>query len=823
MKKFKKVFLSTTSLLSMITLVGCKEIDNNNTSKKDEITVEEVKQEGLNQSYHVLEEIDFSNVKLTINYSNKTSRELTKGEVDIASENAKTDTEFVLYTSELSKQSAGSLQTGDYKIECSLKEETFKTRYTLCTVKVVDTYKDLYTLTQFNEPKSIIEWKNNINSSSQDSETSFKVKDDTYVIGDDNEFIYKPETLLLKKDSKTPTAISANIPLNVSITDLNNKVVQPGLTTYTFNQSTNGIKFSNTQIGNTFKIEYTPKEFEQTNDEALSLNVRVEDGYNAYCALDLGRLNLLSDQHIQDVIKDGPQDHVLDGYQIYNKNYELTHVYDKQAQNKLKTVHTYQIWKDFLSAKDQKDLNEINGIYLHNDIEITQDDIPVEYFISEEEAKDMANDTFSAGTLRDFSFVYSHFLIDSDFNFNGNYFNLDFTKIKPGRTNSGFDGANFWYKQNQSNVQMGHSAAFVFTNKIENSGSKHKTTMKNVQSIGNIGGALDVKPSTNTDDTSKTEKDPNQAIIDDAAGGLIFLKSCYGQTTIDNFIIKNYLIGLFPSGEVSYKCMEIKNGRVYNCFNSGIFSYCSTENELKNCEFKRFGGPIIFLNSRKWRSNEKDYYGASGIKIDKDCVFENYVDGTEPWFVINKATQTAAGITGMFETLMNSYLSSIIYKDDSDANASAKMNLIMVGLDNGFLAATEKTRVKCDMEGYNSFSTYDAATSDTFTSTASDIRTTFPYSIAGGMPIIRTMNKGDEKSKDIFGAVYPGSDQDTSHPAGIYKADALNDYHMPQTDGTQMFPNGNTLCGDYLQIFYPIANSQVEVAMLLTMHQLNLG
>lgn len=379
----------------------------------------------------------------------------------------------------------------------------------------------------------------------------------------------------------------------------------------------------------------------------------------------------------------------------------------------------------------------------------------------------------------------------------------------------------YWYSQNQASVRMGHSAAFVFTNKLDGSNNSKTTSIKNIETIGNIGSALDIKVEKD-DSSTTTEKDPNQAKIDDAAGGLIFLKSNFGLTSIDNFIIKNYQIALFPSGEYSNKTMVAGNGRIYDCFNSAVFSYCSTENEFKNCTFKRFGGPALFLNSNQVTRDSKKYIGATSIKLDKDCEVENYVDGTEPWFAINGATELATQVRSSFELLMNSYAASIVYKfknEKDETKPITKMNLVLAGLDNGFLNATVPTRVGCEIEGYTPFSTFDAqtkgSTNQTFTSTASEIRTTFP-NVSKLAPIVRCVNK--DQTKDVLGSVYQKqSDSDTT-PQGLYKADGfdLSSYHMPYTDGTSLLPNGNILTGDYLQLFYPMGTT--EIAMILTMH-----
>ena len=62
---------------------------------------------------------------------------------------------------------------------------------------------------------------------------------------------------------------------------------------------------------------------------------------------------------------------------------------------------------------------------LHNDISITKDDIPSEYFWSEEELKGTGSES-AIGSLKDFACVYFRILSNEDsFTLDGNYFTVN--------------------------------------------------------------------------------------------------------------------------------------------------------------------------------------------------------------------------------------------------------------------------------------------------------------------------------------------------------------------------------------------------------------
>lgn len=50
---------------------------------------------------------------------------------------------------------------------------------------------------------------------------------------------------------------------------------------------------------------------------------------------------------------------------------------------------------------------DVNAVYMHNDIEVKVEDLPSDYFVTTGEAGAY---TKADGSLRDYSFLYTHYL-----------------------------------------------------------------------------------------------------------------------------------------------------------------------------------------------------------------------------------------------------------------------------------------------------------------------------------------------------------------------------------------------------------------------------
>ena len=430
MKRFGLVMLSVLMLLLSVVLFAC--------NKKDEKEVSSVTLEGLKDAYYITEEVDLSSVKLNVVYDDESTDTLDKFEVDLAeNEQPKEGTEFILYTNGLI--SADGLREGEYQISCLIVGESEPRA--LKTVEVNEDMSLVYNLGEFSKPQFVQDYEDNLSVSEASGdvidaegyeETAFMSTGDVYAVGDDNEFIFKPKFNLISKATGTP--VSADIAVNVSLKDEETDEVV-GSEIYSFNEETYGFSFTESAIGKTFTLTMTPTDWDLTELEMnpIEFTFSVNDGYNVYDALDLGRINLFNDtaERLQAIKANG----YLGG--TYSTSVRKIFFFGADAQTPYSNLNYYDLWEEFLTEKGEENLEEINGVYLHGNISVQMEDLPEEYFISREELS-YHNKTsdYALNSIRDFAFLYNHYLVDSEFVFNGNLFAVDFSDLKVGCSNA---------------------------------------------------------------------------------------------------------------------------------------------------------------------------------------------------------------------------------------------------------------------------------------------------------------------------------------------------------------------------------------------------
>lgn len=630
-------------------------------STEDEKTISSVSTSSFKNYYHVTETIDFNNVTVDVTYDDGSTQTLTEAEFDIPASEAAEQTQFIVYTDGLYSQTGGNLQTGAYTITCQIIGE--ETVYTLATVNVSQNVNLIYDLVLFAEPSFVTDYNDTIASTSATNENAFYLgsTDNAYTVGDDNAFVFKPRLSLISKNgTEVVEAEDYNVNLTVSIMSHGEWMPVEDDTYFTFQNFE--FDFTEAAIGNQFKIEMTPADFEKdmygNTVQPVIFEFTVQDGWNAYTADDIARINLVSDE-----VKSLLQQNKFSRSQSEKIFYENGVYVEK---------YYYDIWENYFLSKGYSadELVSVNAVYMHNDITVTPQDLPSDYFVTTGEAGAY---TKADGSLRDYSFLYTHYL-NEDFTFNGNYFKLDVSDIPLGYSDTGK------IFTSDADIIPGHSTVFVFSGLLDNT-TTERAYFKNVNTVGNTGEVQ----------SGATES------AEDAAGGLILLKSIHGTTEISNSIAKQYMIAWYAESSQLDSNNTTDRGNVYidyvktyDCFNSAFFAYCSEKNEIANSEMKRFGGPIMFLISEA-ENSEGTTVGKrrGGISIDENTILENYVTGDEPWFSVMNAYQIANQLKDL-NVLLNGYTkSNIVYKNIPNKEGEF-LNLIMVAMDQDYLGSQER-------------------------------------------------------------------------------------------------------------------------------------
>jgi len=430
-----------------------------------------------------------------------------------------------------------------------------------------------------------------------------------YTVGDDNEFVMTPSVRFMVEGGSTPHTDITELDRAFKITATNKQTgVVAGINTFNVTDAKLcKVKFTQKAVGKTYTIKIEPTGTYTSGVKPLEMDVAVIDGYNVYTAAELGYMDTRAG---------------LASYQDMDVNPNYDNFFTKKGM-----------------PTRYADGSRIrpNAVVLHNDISVTDSDIPEELFWTKEELDPLypADKTTVAkltGTLKDWATLYMRTKNTNDdtiqpgdadknapFVVNGNYFKLNFSQVSLVGRDADEDIV----------TPVSHANVFyVYDDNFE---------IKNVNVTGNAPKTADAK----------------------YGGGLIFLKASgrsswvkayntlnrktfisymtseprYGFTPVDTYIEKS-------------KCSDSWNSFLYNWAGNMI---------IKDSYFNNCGGPII-IQDHNASGNATDYdVDADGVEtigspantVFENCVLKNYVNGTEGWFDAFGVTSQVAGIKSL--------------------------------------------------------------------------------------------------------------------------------------------------------------------------------
>lgn len=433
-----------------------------------------------------------------------------------------------------------------------------------CYVTVKDhPVNHYYMLSEANDNANIALYKNNTKA----GQTSYLGAIEKLTVGDDNAFQMKPELKVYNIQTLQQADPAVwTYPFEGKIEELDGDTYVAAKDEYGEFDSTNcTFKFNEKAIGKTLKLSVNPTgliDGQKASDYVSSVEVNVIDGYNVYNDKQLSYFN-------------DPN-----ATQRWINGNEFNHVKSLAEQN--------AAWKAFRKANGLDENYVPKNVLLQANINITKDSMPSLYFFDESDVG------LPLGRMRDTSEVY--FRENSDFIFNGNFFNIDTTNLPTaGDVVSGWDN-------------ISHSTLFKYVG----SASGNNAVFKNCSYFGN-------SPRGNDADTYK--------------GGLIFFKFESGMTgntqstaLFDNFNVERACISFFAEGNVK---VDIKNSIVKEGFSNAIYIYRRGNVNIDNCQFTNFGGPVIVTNV----NGESGVDYCPVVKVSENSKLESMCTGQEPWFV----------------------------------------------------------------------------------------------------------------------------------------------------------------------------------------------
>ena len=178
--------------------------------------------------------------------------------------------------------------------------------------------------------------------------------------------------------------------------------------------------------------------------------------------------------------------------------------------------------------------------------------------------------------------------------------------------------------------------------------------------------------------------------------GLIGMKVCYGEVTLENSVIEAFYISFFV--DYDYVIANVNESVFYNSYQNHIYIFNknllldnvdaapgdnhvpATLNVTKS-KITKSGGPVILTQTGEPQQTRNSKSG-NVVNISKDTEIWTLVTGTETWFVAMGQTQTVAGIVQLNEMLYKNFGNSFVTGVGERENLTGQyVNLIMASLD----------------------------------------------------------------------------------------------------------------------------------------------
>lgn len=426
---------------------------------------------------------------------------------------------------------------------------------------------------------NITKFLNNKSSSSN----KFMDKTKNMIVGDDNNFKFKPIVKFVDEND-LPVEVN-NITFDIELYENKNDVYEKVIDASTYFDSLDNVNcevnFNDAAVGKKFKITVAPSGIEKSKASKFTkeFEIEVSDGFNVY----------------------NPKE-----FAYFNKDRDYNSEYEESTG-----ISIIKAWEDFKVANKLTDTNEKNAFILQCDIEITDSDLPKEFFYHEGDKDYKAQ---LEGTLRDYSNIYYHTFSNNDekLGLYGNYFTLNASKISLVKQELDYDGT-------VTNVNQVISHSTLFRTEKKDGVTGESFVMRDLNLIGN------------------SQRKEDLAL----GGGIILHKNhsvkALAENNISNSWFITYFIEYIGSDYVINKCYARDN------FNSFIYNYGGNVT-IKNSDMEGTGGPIIIQDHVYYSSGATEHIAHAVIENSR---LENWVSGEEGWFQLVGATALVPGVKAL--------------------------------------------------------------------------------------------------------------------------------------------------------------------------------
>ncbi len=493
---------------------------------------------------------------------------------------------------------------------------------------------------------------------------TFVVDDESYLVGDDNNWVFEPVLSLIKYDTETGrdwvvAQSKVTVKYQIEIRELtvgsNDELVVGDLLTY-YEEPTDTLKndsridsvdlykctidFGTAAIGQKFRVSVLPLVTTADKDkpvQPVSFDIEVVDGWNVYSALDLAYIEnrtyandvtVSAGKTINDVALE-------DKYAYYLKDVAGSAAYDD--------LTAWQVFKaEKVASGELIEGNCPSNFVFHTNITVGKNDIPSYFFWTREELDYVYTDyteaqkTRATGSLRDYSMIYTRILKAGEtMNIYGNYFTLN-------TSNMPLVTMPFNKLVDETTTINSHATLFRFEGTTTS-----KVNVETIKLLGNAKISNEVKYS----------------------GGLIQLKDfgvdvrMYNNVSLCYYITYMYDCNRNEAyANVPFLIDSCYATDSYNCF---VYNWGTSQMKIVNSTMLNAGGPAIIQDhvirdlddDDTWDQDEPSWPSYTEI-IDSDI--QSWVAGTEGWFMSFNATEAATQLknleAGLFNKVGRSFL-----------------------------------------------------------------------------------------------------------------------------------------------------------------------
>ena len=618
MKKILKLIALVATLAMIFSMASCDLFKSK--LKLESFTVD---RSSVKTNYLVGEEIDFSGIQATAKYSDESLNKVyTYNELTITYAEDITATE------------------GDKEVTVSFMDPHLNVKQEAkVAVKVTKepiVEPELSVMAMFEKPNALkqFEGSNNVNTELQYGQAGFAgqftVGGKTYVIGNENDFRFNPEAVVMDEAgdfkplesffSVVELFVEKNgeyVALTAKAGDGNSVSYYDGETLIATVDTYNGLyNFSADAADLKVKISVLPSAeyyiFDETQKPVV-LEAKVIKAYNIYEAWELA-------------VIDNDNTDGREGNADWNDT---------------------RVWEAFKAEKGIAKVT-VSGIVLHCDLHLTENDIPDAFFqtttkdIVYKNAETGETKTIPAGTkyLRDWSNIYRRVMAPGEtFVMEGNFFSISLANFPLVASPAvfGLEGVADDYGADFSNSDFIRFASTEADDAVIAEENYAKVTLQNINLIGNA--ARD----------NWVDADGNLV----SAGGLIFLKSNrFATVDFDNIIGNSFFITYFADDR---SVMNVANVKCYDSYQNAIYMWGDAKMTVVDSYFVGAGGPMAIVASPELNS----VYTSPNL-VATNTLFDTHLTGEEIWFAAIGGTTVVGQMKALSDGMKGANLGSFV-------------------------------------------------------------------------------------------------------------------------------------------------------------------